>query len=89
MIYYCDSSAVVKIYLEEVGSLFMKNLCRKIPSGDIVINDIAGPEVLSALQRRFRSGDVSPEILSEARSDFKEDFDDFLVGFQSLTLLLD
>jgi len=33
-----------------------------------------------SLGRRFYrlySGDVSPEILSEARSDFKEDFDDF------------
>jgi len=77
MIYYCDSSAVVKIYLEEAGSVFMKNLCRKAPIGDIIINAIAGPEVLSALHRRFRSGDVTLEIFSQARQDFAEDYIEF------------
>jgi len=88
MIYYCDSSAIVKIYLEEAGSQFMKRLCRKVSSGDIIVNDIAGPEVLSALQRRFRSGDLSPEILSAARSDFKEDFDDFFSRISVLDLII-
>lgn len=58
MIYYCDSSAIVKIYLEESGSTFMRNLRRTATIGDILINVIAGPEVLSALNRRFRTGDL-------------------------------
>lgn len=49
MIYYCDSSAVVKVYLEETGSTFMRNLRRNATIGDVLINVIAGPEVLSAL----------------------------------------
>jgi len=77
MIYYCDSSAVVKIYLEEAGSGYVKKLCREAPSGNVLVNAIAGPEVLSALHRRSRSGDLSPEVLSQARRDFIEDYHDF------------
>jgi len=76
MIYYCDSSAVVKIYLDEAGSQFMKNLCHKAPTGDLFINAIAGPEVWSALHRRFRSGDLTQEIFAQARTDFTEDFNE-------------
>lgn len=70
MIYYCDSSAVAKIYHEETGSTFMKNLCRSVPSGDIFINVIAGPEVLAALYRRYRNNDLPSEVLLQARADF-------------------
>jgi predicted nucleic acid-binding protein len=77
MIYYCDSSAIVKIYLEESGSIFMRNLRRNATIGDILINVIAGPEVLSALNRRFRTGDLTAEILAEARKDFGRDFAEF------------
>ncbi len=77
MIYYCDSSAVVKIYLEEAGNAFMRNLCRRAPIGDIIINVITGPEVLSALHRRIRGSDLSPEIFSQARQDFAEDYIEF------------
>ena len=74
MIHYCDSSAVAKIYLEEAGSPFMRKIRRNIPGEDIFVNDIAGPEVLSAMYRRFRSGDLTSEMISEARKDFKRDF---------------
>jgi len=47
MIYYCDSSAVVKIYLEEAGTAFMRNLRRNASIGDIIINVIGGPEVMT------------------------------------------
>jgi hypothetical protein len=30
MIYYCDSSAITKIYLEETGSSFMREIRRNI-----------------------------------------------------------
>jgi hypothetical protein len=77
MTYYCDSSAVVKVYLEEAGSTYMENLYDQAPIGNIFINAIAGPEVLSAMHRRFRSGDLSSEAISQARQDFMEDFQHF------------
>jgi len=81
MIYYCDSSAIVKIYLEEAGSAFMRNLRRKASIGSLLVNMIAGAEVLSALYRRFRSGDLAPEILSGARKDFERDYAEFFSRF--------
>jgi hypothetical protein len=84
MIYYCDSSAITKIYLEEAGSSFMREIRRNIPNNDIFVNDIAGPEVLSAMQRRFRSGDLTSEVISEAREDFKRDYQ---VHFHRIFLL--
>lgn len=77
MIYYCDSSAVSKIYLEEAGSIFMGNVRHNSPRNDLFINDIAGPEVFSALRRRFRNGDLPQEVFSEARKYFRRDYLDF------------
>ncbi len=77
MIYYCDSSAVVKIYLEETGTAFMRNLRRNAPIGDIVINVIGGPEVMAAMQRRLRTGDLTPDTLADASKDFSRDFGEF------------
>ncbi|MGH7450142.1 MAG: type II toxin-antitoxin system VapC family toxin [bacterium] len=77
MIYYCDSSAVSKVYLDEAGSIFMRNIRRNSPRDDLFINDIAGPEVFSALHRRFRNGDLTQEVFSEARKDFRRDYMEF------------
>ena len=52
----------------------MRKIRRNIPSVDIFINEITGPEVLSALHRRFRNGDLPSEQFSEARNDFKTDY---------------
>ncbi len=80
MIYYCDSSAVTKIYIEEVGTSFMRKIRRNVPNDGIFVNEITGPEVLAALHRRFRSGDLTLEQFSKARKDFRNDFLNFFEG---------
>lgn len=77
MINYCDSSAVTKIYLEETGSAFMRKIRFNLPNAAIFVADIAGPEVLSAMQRRFRNGDLNAEMISEARKDFRRDYTEY------------
>lgn len=77
MINYCDSSAVTKIYLEESGSAFMRRIRLNFPNATIFVADIAGPEVLSAMQRRFRNGDLNAEMISEARKDFRRDYTEY------------
>jgi len=77
MIYYCDSSAVSKIYLEEAGTSFMRKIRQNAPRDELFINDITGPEVLSALHRRFRAGDLTPEVFSQACKDFRRDYFEF------------
>jgi hypothetical protein len=54
-----------------------RELRRNAAIGNILINVIAGPEVLSALNRRFRTGDLTAEVLAEARRDFGRDFAEF------------
>ncbi|NUO82699.1 type II toxin-antitoxin system VapC family toxin [candidate division KSB1 bacterium] len=77
MINSCDSSAVTKIYLEETGSAFMRKIRLSLPNAAIFVADIAGPEVLSAMQRRFRNGDLDAEMISEARKDFRRDYSEY------------
>jgi uncharacterized protein len=89
MIYYCDSSAITKVYLEETGSSFMREIRRNMPNNDIFVNDIAGPEVLSAMHRRFRTGDLTVEIISEARKNFKRDYQEYFHRISLLEPILD
>ncbi len=89
MIYYCDSSAITKIYLEEAGSSFMREIRRNMPNDDIFVNDIAGPEVLSAMYRRFRAGDLTSELIAEACKDFKRDYQGYFHRISLLDLIID
>lgn len=81
MIYYCDSSAIAKIYLEEAGTPYMRNLRQSADIGDVVINAISGPEVFSALHRRYRTGDITSKTFTDARQDFDKDFEHFFTRF--------
>ncbi len=89
MIYYCDSSAITKIYLEEAGSSFVREIRRNMPNDDVFVNDIAGPEVLSAMHRRFRTGDLTSEIISEARKNFKRDYQEYFHRISLLEPIID
>jgi hypothetical protein len=45
MTHYFDSSGVVKIYLEEIGSDLVETICLQNSEGEIGISQIAGAEV--------------------------------------------
>lgn len=89
MIYYCDSSALVKIYVEETGTAYMKNLRQQTDAGDAMITKIAGPEVLSALYRRLRIGDLTPEKVFVARQNFQGDFSGFFSRLAASDAIID
>lgn len=54
MMHYFDSSAVVKIYLQEIGSDWVETVCLQNSEGEIAISQIAGAEVCAAIHRRHR-----------------------------------
>ena len=54
--YYFDTSALVKRYVAEVGSAWVRNVMSLRPSHVIYASVIAQPEVISALQRKVREG---------------------------------
>jgi predicted nucleic acid-binding protein len=53
--YYVDSSALVKRYVQETGTRWMRNLTRRNTPNDIYLARITAVEVTSAVARR-RSG---------------------------------
>ena len=70
--YYLDTSALVKRYAREVGTLWVLDL---IESGNnICIAGITGPEIIAAFHRKARQGEISGEAAAQASENFKEDY---------------
>ena len=56
--YYFDTSALVKRYAAEVGSAWVRSVMARHSGNVIYTSVIAQPEVLSALQRKMREGQL-------------------------------
>ena len=63
--YYVDSSAFLKLYIQEEGSSRMMSLVQGLDGHEMVILDITLVESRSALRRKQRAGEIS---LGEADS---------------------
>ncbi len=72
--YYCDSSALVKRYANETGSLWVRNLTDPQADNDIFIAHITGIEVVAAIARKTRMGDISEPDAAAAIRTFKSHF---------------
>ena len=77
MIYYLDSSALVKRYAAESGSAKVAALIE----GDhkIAVSWLAIPETLSAIARRAKDGSMSAEELAAMRDQINQDIQRFLI----------
>ena len=73
-VYFFDSSALVKRYIQETGSASVQTLFQQAQPQDLYIARIAGAEVISAIARRGRAGDLSPQELANALGRFRQDF---------------
>ncbi len=62
MILYLDTSSLVKLYIEETHSHEVRSWVER---ADIVATcRVAYPEMMSALTRRYKAGDISKKVLS-------------------------
>lgn len=77
--HYLDSSAIAKIYIDEPGSEWMRELRSRSYRVDVLICEIAGAEVFAAFHRRFRAGDISSASLQSACRLFRQDFEQLFV----------
>lgn len=68
MSHFADSSAVVKLYLDEVGH----ELVRGLP--DLVVTELARVEVPAAFWLKVRTGDLSREDASVLGEEFTADY---------------
>ena len=72
--YYCDSSAVVKRYVIEVGTGWMNRLCAVSAGHTIYTVRISGAEVVAALFLRSRMGTLAAPDAYAAAQQFRADF---------------
>lgn len=73
-VYFFDSSAIVKRYVKETGTGWVIGITNPAKGDGIYVARIAGVEVISAITRRGRSGDISQAAMDSARTDFRNDF---------------
>ncbi len=73
--YFLDSSALVKRYANEVGTLWMTALLDPSLGNLFYVARITGVEVVAALARRARSANLTQPTAARTIAQFKSDFD--------------
>lgn len=73
-IYFLDTSAVVKRYVSETGSGWINAVCDPSSGNSLHIGRITAVEVISALARRHRKGDIDQTSFDTLASRFQFDF---------------
>jgi predicted nucleic acid-binding protein len=69
-VYFLDSSALVKRYIPEIGSSWIRQLTDSSVQNDLFIARITWVEVLSALARREREGFLTSYTVSQITTIF-------------------
>jgi len=69
--YFFDSSAIVKRYLKEAGTGWVRSLIEPRTGNLIYIAAITSVEVVAAITRRTKSGSISPDDAALAISEFR------------------
>ena len=72
--YYFDSSALVKRYADETGSLWVRSLTDPEAGHNIFTAHITGIEVVAAMARKTRMGELTAHEATTAISTFKSHF---------------
>jgi predicted nucleic acid-binding protein len=76
LILYLDTSSLVKLYLDEIGSADVR---RQVAEAEVVATSVvAYPEARSAFARLAREGLLTPEELAEIQGAFLRDWSSFL-----------
>jgi uncharacterized protein len=73
-VYFCDSSAIVKCYMQEQGSAWMVAWLDAAAMHHLYLARITGVEVIAAVRRRARLGDIAAPDVAAALAQFRQDF---------------
>ncbi len=73
-ILFLDSSALVKRYVPETGSAWIKAMTDPIIGNRLYVARITGAEVVAAVTRRQRRGDITLRDRNLVLADFRRDF---------------
>lgn len=72
--YFFDSSALVKRYVVESGTQWVRSLCDPAAGHTIYVVRITGAEMIAALTRRTRTGSLTQSAAQNAMAAFRSDF---------------
>jgi predicted nucleic acid-binding protein len=72
--YFYDSSALVKRYLPERGTAWVRSTIRLTAPTDSYIAYVTGPEIMAAFARKYRSGEISAADYNTATNTFARHF---------------
>lgn len=72
--FFFDSSALVKCYIKETGTVWASSLVDAQPPHEIAIAQVTGVEIIAAITRRLRAGTTTPADAAQAISAFRSDF---------------
>ena len=73
-VYFFDSSSLVKRYVSEVGTAWIRGLTNPANSNGIYVAALAGVETVSAVTRRLRRGEMSSPDAATAIADFRRHY---------------
>jgi predicted nucleic acid-binding protein len=73
MVYYFDSSAAVKRYASEKGSLWVKDIVEPVAENVIYLGQIGVVEIAAALSKKVRTKELTPEDYEAALQLFLAD----------------
>ncbi len=76
--FFCDSSAIVKRYVNETGSNFVDGLTDLKSGNVILLARITRVEVVAAIARRLKNGTVTAVDAQNAVAVFQHDFNEQL-----------
>lgn len=71
--HYLDTSALIKRYVDEIGSNWLRATLAGQPPPSIIIVHLAVVEVTSALMRRLREGSLTQMDYAQAQNAFRAD----------------
>ena len=71
-VYFFDSSALVKLYVQEMGTGWVRRLTRQDASNHIYLARITVVEVTAAIARRRKGGTLLPPRASSLLSRFRK-----------------
>jgi uncharacterized protein len=83
-LYYLETSALVKLYVREEGTDFLLRLATASPENRFALLSLSQIELRSAIRRRERNGDMSPQVAGLVLDRFQQHLEAKFVQ-QSLT----
>ena len=72
--YYLDSSGIVKRYVAESGSAWVRVTTESTSGNEVFTSLLSGAEVVAAICKRGRMGSLTPQDVTKALSSFKSEF---------------